>query len=386
MTKVTVRILAVLTVALDVSAAVFATWDGRPSRVVASLAGLVFTAVGYVIVRSQPRNTVGWAFLLGSLCNGFNTFGDAAGNLGLHQHWSPTLVRLVAWGTSWWWFCAIFLPITLSLSRFPDGAPLSPRWRWLDRLALTSMAVYSVCVAFAAWGLSAAELLGPNMPSPSGYRHVLIDISDGAAIVMLPCVLAAILSLILRWRRSDALGRLQIRWVALAGLVAIVIEITIDAFGALGDLANVAQTIGESLGFPLIAIAVGVAIRRYRLYEIDRIVSRTVGYVVVSALLVGTYIGIVALGSTFIPDRYGSVGVAAATVVVASLFVPVRRTIQRAVDRRFDRARYDGQRIVDDFAVYVRSEVGAVDLDAELLRTVRATVAPSHASVWLAPS
>ena len=374
-----------VTVALDLSAAVLAGWDGRPSRVVASLAGLTFTVVGYVIVRSQPRNTVGWAFLVGSLCNGLNTFGDAAGNLGLHQHWSPTLVRLIAWGTSWWWFTAIFLPITVSLSRFPVGAPLSPRWRWLDRLALIVMITYSLCVSIAAWGISARDMLGSNTPSTSGFRQVLLDISYGDAPVILPCVLGAIVSLILRWRRSDALGRLQIRWVAMAGLVAIVIEITIDVFGSLGDLEPVVQTIGESLAFPLIAIAVGIAIRRYRLYEIDRIVSRTVGYVVVSALLAATYLGIVALGSTFIPDRYGSLGVAAATVAVASLFVPVRRRIQRVVDRRFDRARYDGERIVDAFAVYVRSDLGATALDAELLRTVHATVAPSHASVWLAP-
>lgn len=150
-------------------------------------------------------------------------------------------------------------------------------------------------------------------------------------------------------------------------------------------LGDSGQTIVESFVFSLIAVATGVAILRYQLYEIDRIVSRTLAYATVTVLLGATYVGIVTLGAAVMPDAYGSIGVATATLAVAALFVPLRRRIQAVVDRRFNRSRYDAARTVDVFATSIRGDLTQAQLSGELLRTVQLAIAPTAASVWLVP-
>jgi hypothetical protein len=370
--------------AMTLAATVLAISLLNATDTVAALSEVIFPVVALAIMRAYPRNTVAWAFMVSGLLNSLNHLGEAVALVGLQHSWSPSVTGFGAWLTSWTWFPALFMLITIGLSHFPDGRAVSPRWRWLDLTSVTLMAITGLSFGLGAWGLPAAEMLASATPTPTGWRHVVFDLGFLGFTATVPCVLASIASLVVRWRRSTGIGRLQIRWVAAAGALAVVAEIGLDAAGTAGlHYGDEIQTIVETIVFRLIVIATGFAILRYRLYEIDRIVSRTVGYAVVTALLVGVYIGVAALAATVIPHRYGSVGVAAATLSVALLFVPLRHRTQHLVDRRFDRARYDGARTVESFATAIRNELSESELTSELVHTVQRALSPASASVWL---
>ncbi len=373
--------VAALAVLLDLAASVLAGIGGDAAGAVAALPYTAFPVVGFVIVRAQPRNAVGQVFLAAGVLLAINNAGGAGATTGAVLRFPGPLRHAfeVADGASW--LPGLFLVITVGLLHFPDGRPVSPWWRWVDVAALSAMAAFVVGIPVAAWDLPDGVLVSAVQPPADILLITFICLA-----VILPCVLGAVVSLVVRWRRSRGTARLQIRWVAAAGLVATVVEVVDDGLGTLGSpLPDAVQTLTESVGFSLVAVATGIAITRYRLYDIDRIISRTVGYAVLTALLVGTYVGVVALAGTVIPRRYGSVGVAAATLAVAALFVPIRRRIQRAVDRRFDRTRYDADRTVDAFAATLRTDLSPTDLHAALLATVARAVAPAAAGLWLPP-
>jgi hypothetical protein len=199
---------------------------------------------------------------------------------------------------------------------------------------------------------------------------------------MFGAVLLAMLSLVLRFRRAGATERRQLTWF----LYATVVNALIIIFdGALGLLPPLVSQVVSSVGFALLPVAVGVAMLRYRLYEIDRIVSRTVSYGLLTAGLVGLYLLVVALLRPLLEPFTGSstLAVAASTLAVAAAFNPARRRLQAAVDRRFDRARYDAARAVDAFAARLRNQVDLDEVTAGLRDTVVATVAPTRVAVWL---
>jgi hypothetical protein len=378
------KAVAAVTVLLSVLAAVLDIIDHSASNTFAALGELVFPIVGLVIARSQPRNTVAWTFLVSGLLNAINLAGQAVTDLGLAHGWPEGVQFFGAWCTGWTWFPALFVIITIGLLHFPNGQPVSPRWRWADRVAVATMGLWIVAVGVATWGLPASELQSNSSPQPHGWRAVVWSGVYLAFLLIVLVALTAIASLVVRWRRSSPVEKTQIRWVVAAGALAVLAEIALDVLPELGVPVNgVAQTLIESAAFGLIAVATGFAILRHHLYEIDRIISRTVGYAVVTALLAGVYFGIVAAAGTIIPPAYGSVGVAAATLAVAALFVPVRRRIQSAVDRRFNRARYDAARTINSFASAIRTELSQVELTDQLLRTVHLALAPASSSVWL---
>jgi hypothetical protein len=183
-------------------------------------------------------------------------------------------------------------------------------------------------------------------------------------------------SMIVRFRRSGREQRLQLKWFMYASIVAAVVILTVGEFSN-GPLPAV------EIVFPLVPVAVGIAILKYRLYDIDRLISRTLAYAIVTGLLVGVYAGLVLLATQVFGFRT-PVAVAAATLAAAALFAPVRRRVQHLVDRRFNRVRYDADRTASEFAARLRD---AVDLDAvraDLLAVVNRAVEPAHLSVWIA--
>ena len=198
----------------------------------------------------------------------------------------------------------------------------------------------------------------PDLPNPTGLRHLSPRLygpfGDSTWILGFVLLLLAVASVVLRYRRSAAEERLQLKWFAYAAAV--------------------------SLG--LIPVAIGVAVLKYRLYAIDRIISRTVSYVLVTGLVVGVYLGCIALLSQVRPIR-GSVGIAASVLVAAALFNPLRRRVQAAVDRRFDRAGYDAERVVTGFSERLREQVNLDVLGADLIGVVQHVLAPEHVSLWL---
>jgi hypothetical protein len=265
---------------------------------------------------------------------------------------------------------------------FPDGHLLSPRWRWVVLLSVAVLASAAVSQIFGPDPIGRSGLPNPfYVPALSGLTEVL-----GTAVPLL-AILAlgtAALAMIVRYRRGDEVERQQLKWL-IAGPCVAGISFSIAFMVPSPVVSDVAFYIAliALLAMPL---AIGAAILRYRLYEIDRIIGRTIGWALISGLLVGSFAGlVVGLQAVLVDVTQGqTLAVAASTLVAFALFQPVRRTVQAAVDRRFDRARYDAYRTADSFADRLRNEVDLDTLAAELEGTVSTAVRPTSASLWLA--
>jgi multidrug transporter EmrE-like cation transporter len=226
----------------------------------------------------------------------------------------------------------------------------------------------------------------PSVPNPTGRRgpaNVPAAGSFGVWALIGVCLLLAAASLFVRYRRSAGEERLQLKWFAYAtivsvGLLAALLPLAVGSTN--GQVAyDVAIVAGIGMALP---VAIGTAILKYRLYAIDRIISRTVSYALVTGAVAGVYLGCVALLTRVLPFR-GSVGIAVAVLATAALFNPLRRRVQAAVDQRFDRARYDAERVVAQFSVQLREEVDLDVLGADLLGVVHHVLAPTHLALWL---
>jgi hypothetical protein len=275
----------------------------------------------------------------------------------------------------------MFFLVAMLFLFFPDGRIPARRWRWL--VAITAGAAAYVLVGAALrpgpfpyypW------LENPLSPPPNGLETAW-EAMYGLTVL---CVAIAALSLIGRWRRAGLIERAQLKWVAAAAGVVTAAMITYgvgagpNSFSEAGDFA-----VGVSL--TLFPIAIGIAVLRYRLYEIDRLISRTIGWAVVTGVLVGSFVLLVlGLQAVLAPLTGGStLAVAGSTLVVAALFAPVRSRVQRAVDRRFDRSRYDGERLLADFGERLRDEVDLVTISRDARATVDAAVRPTSVGLWL---
>ncbi len=342
-----------------------------------------FPVVGLVITRQQPRNAVAWCFLVSTVLLSMEKIGDELARYGLRHSWPGALIRTFAWAQAWAWFPGLFLIVTVALLRFPNGELLGTRWRWVERASFFGMAVWSVCIGAVGAVVPVRELVSSDSPHPHGVVAVLYLTGVSMFAIVAVCVLCSLASLIVRYRRSSFVGREQTRWVLFAATVAVTIEIGIDVWGSFGSTTDWAQSLGEGIGFALIAIAIGVAITRYKLYEIERIVSRTVTYLVVLAVLVGVYVGVIVVLANLVPADLGQVGVAAATLVASIVAVPLTRRVRGLVDRRFNRARFDQERVVAAFAARLRARPEKGDIPDELMTVLGRTVQPSHAAIWL---
>jgi hypothetical protein len=372
---------------LLVASVVLASVAHDPASVVGAVFYAAFPVVGLVITRHQPRNSVGWCFLVSPILLGIEKVGDEATALGLRRHWASGITHLAAWAQAWAWFPGLFVLITVGLLRFPNGRLLGARWRWVERASYLAMGVWIVGLGVVAALIPSNELASSQAPHPRGWKAVVFAIAEAMFFVIIVCVLASLGSLVLRYRRGGVIEREQSRWVLSAAVIAIVIEIGLDVSGSfVSGTPDWVQTLGEGIGFALIAIATGVAITRYKLYEIERIVSRTVSYAVVLVVLAGIYVGILVALTGLVPADLGQVGVAAATLLVSIVAVPLTRRVRRVVDRRFDRSRFDAEGVASAFAARLRARPERGDVPTDLLTVVQRTVAPAHASVWMMPT
>jgi len=279
----------------------------------------------------------------------------------------------------------------LMLLYFPTGRGLGGRWTWIERVMVTLVALGSAGQLFKdapmqlngplPEGVAPIVVANPLvLPGPVGAILTLLShLLDNATV---PLILVGPLSLFVRYQRSSVATREQIKWITYTGAVSFTIVVASNfVSGALSDWLWVAGIV--SLG--LLPIAIALAIFRYRLYDIDVLIRRTLIYAALSAVLLVAYVAGVALLQTVLaPLTAGSgVAVAISTLAVVALFQPVRRRIQAAVDRRFYRGKYDAERTLDSFAGRLRDEVDLESVRAELLTAVGETLQPSHASVWL---
>jgi hypothetical protein len=346
---------------------------------------LAFATVGAVAVRGQPRNPVGWLLLAFGLLASLGALtGVAAFTLLVRVAASP-LGLFVAWLGLWLWGLA-FAAGGLGLLRFPDGGLPSPRWRlaeWVVLLGAAGMVVFGVLV----WPYRGMALLDTTedatLIGPLAAAALPI-----ASAVLFTGILLCLVSLVVRFWRSRGIERLQLKWLSFAVGVAVALHYGVGPVERLFDVeAAWLNELVLTLAILAIPLSIAIAVTRHGLYEIDRIVSRTVSYALVTVVLVAVYAGsVVGLRAVLDPVVGDSdLAIAGSTLVVAAAFGPVRRRAQALVDRRFNRRRYDAQQAAARFAQRLR---GAVDLDevaGDLRTTVATTVQPAQLSLWLVP-
>ena len=338
---------------------------------------VIYAAVGVVVARAQPGNPVGWILLVFIL---LITVGMDAGYYAvlaytLGHHGLPLAQVAVVLEPLWGPGVALF-PLVILL--FPDGRLMSRRWRWV----LWAYAGLCACVLTAIFGQTIAAVADHDVRLDSFGDVQSTSHPPGWAVVFLVPIVVIWLSFVARqvlsWRRSTGERRQQLKWLACGA------AITLVSFAVSQALPT--SAVGQLFGIGVVAlpVSIGVGILKYRLYEIDRIISRTLAYAVVTGLLVGVYAGLVLL-ATQVLSLSSPVAVAASTLAAAALFSPLRRRVQRAVDRRFNRARYDADKIVAAFAAQLKD---VVDLDAvrdDLAAVVQNALEPAHVLVWIRP-
>jgi MFS family permease len=345
---------------------------------------LLFGGVGALVVNRQPSNAVGWLLWLIGVLIGLSIASTTfvAWSLSAFDAQLPGTV-VASWITQWAFsptlvIALLFLPLLV-----PDGRLPSRRWRWALGFAVVT------AVAAGLPDMLQPGPLGPTgVPNPTGWPGdpALLDALRGfnsiSPILAFPVVVA---SAVVRYRRGSAIERQQLKWFGATAVLAVIsLSVAVlapEPYGVLGFF-------GAMVAVALLPVAVGAAILRYRLYAIDRLVSRTIAWAVLTGLLAATFVGLVlGLQQVFASITGAStLAVAASTLVVAAMFQPLRARVQRAVDRRFDRARYDADRIVAAFADRLRDRVDLGAVEADLDVVVRETVAPTILGLWLRPS
>jgi hypothetical protein len=344
---------------------------------------LGLATIGLVLALRRPGNPIGWLYLAtGLVWSLWAPSSPWLDYLVRGHHPLPLAARLAAASGQFYWAPAITLGVTLPALLLPDGRLRSPRWRVVMAVSLTSAVAALVGGSLARGRLDQLPIDNPlGLPGAAG--------TAAAAIAILGVILhwgslpPAALCVVLRFRASRGVERQQLRWVA-AGAAGGVVGLLLAGLGGFGLLPAGLEFFGF-LGLLLPPVGIAVAVLRYRLWELDRLVSRTVTYALVTGLLVLPYVAIV-LTVTRLTRGASGLAVAAATLAAAAAFQPLRRRVQDAVDRRFARRRYDAARTVEAFAARLRQQVDLDALLGELLTVVEQTVEPTRASLWLRPT
>jgi hypothetical protein len=346
------------------------------------LAFSAYMATGVMIILRRPGNAMGWILsstgllvMVGALAGEYVAHVLEAGMV------DPPALTPAAWLAEWYWFPTLALVLFFTPLLFPDGTPVSRRWRPVLWLGITVTGVITVMAALSE-NLGEPDFSLPNPIGVAGMPDVEAStIGDTLFILLAVLILSAAASVVVRYRRSRGDERQQLKWFTFAAVVTALIPLTEDLVASLEDV-SVETDLLFAAAISLLPIAIGVAIFRYHLYAIDRLISRTVAYAVVAAVLVSVYAGCaLALGS--LVGRDNPLAVAGATLAAAALFNPVRRRVQEFVDRRFNRSRYDATRVVDGFASRLREEVDLDGLTTDLTGVVGRTLHPASLSLWL---
>ena len=369
-------------------------WGTPGIQAILLLPPLAFTAVGTVVVLRQPANRIGWVCLGIGL---FLSLGNGAGPYGSYGRLTGSAplpgADFFTWLNDWTWLPAIGSVGTFLLLLFPNGRLLSPRWRVVAWASAAVIVIATLSEAFHPGTLPSA----PGVDNPysiDAAAHVPGRLPGGANVLLAPCFFAAAASLVLRFRRARGRERLQVKWCAsAAALMALLFAVAVTA-NLVAGLLDAGRPLGlrvvedavstSVLGLPL---AIGIAVLRHDLYEIDVVINRTLVYGALTASLAAVYLGLVLLFHLVLSPltRESDLAVAVSTLAVAALARPARRRIQVLVDRRFYRRKYDAVRTLERFGARVRDEVELDSLSAELRAVVADTMQPAHVSLWLRP-
>jgi hypothetical protein len=355
----------------------------------------VFVVPGYAtvgaVIAARRRNRIGWLLLAFGLASALLVLAESYFVRGaMVTPGSLPAVGVVGWFSLVLWPSG-FLLLCLLWLLFPDGRLPSPRWR---PVALALVVSWSAVILSNAFAPGTTTQLGVRFTNPMGIAVLghpgWKAVAQGAAVIAVVTLGAAALAPLLRFRRADLVQRQQLKWFAFViGICATSALVANALIGVLPVVATVLWGVvyaGVVVGLPA---AMGLAILRYRLYDIDRLINRAMVYATLTAVLgLGYAAAVLVLGQLFgrVGERTPSWAVAGATLTVAALFRPARRRIQQVVDRRFNRRKYNTAKIVQAFSAQLRDEVDLDALSAELLAVVDQTIQPTRASLWLRPS
>jgi hypothetical protein len=365
---------AAVSVALIIAGLVLAYVDRR--LVPASLTVWSFSSVsgqvvnltvpvwGFVLASRRPENRIGWLFLVAGLALGLNGFSIA---YALHalvvDHGSLPAGRLFAWLSNWAWMIPTVLLAFLFLL-FPTGRLRSRRWlaaAWFVGGAFALMTAGNLVQATRLWS-------DPFSSQLQGGPPVMF------AILLPAALLVSVAAIVVRFVKSSGEERLQLKWFAAAALLVVA--------ALIASIFSAAVSAVQNLTLLCVYAAIAMAVLKYRLYDIDRIISRTLAYAIVTGLLVGVYAGLVLLATRVLPIS-SPVAVAGATLAAAALFSPLRRRVQQVVDRRFNRARYDADQTIAAFAARLKDAVELDSIRDDLAGVVHQALEPAHVSVWI---
>jgi hypothetical protein len=346
------------------------------AAVIFPLALTVSAVVGGLVASRRPQNPVGWFFLGSAGC-----FALAEVAAGYASYGLPG-AQAMAWLLSWLWLPGVTLLLCFLPLYFPDGRLVSPRWRWVVRLALFFSVGGTIISA-----LSPGEIQEEGIVNPLGIealRPVFELLSTLMFVVYFALLFASAASLVVRFRRSGSVERQQIKWLALAALAIPVWFLTnAPVQAAAPDVFIVVDALVVSA---LIPLAAGMAILRYRLYDIDLVINRALVYGALTAVLVAIYlVSVVVLRGLVFGFTGGSsqLVVVASTLTIATLFNPLRWRLQGFIDRLFYRRKYDAARTLETFGARLRNETDLDELNEDLVSVVHETLQPEHASLWL---
>ena len=358
---------------------------------VGAVLGVAFSAVGGVIASQRPANPIGWLFLAVGLSQGFDSFDTQYGRYALVTNpGSLPGGPLMVWMASWTFVPGLGLAATLTLLLFPTGRLPSPRWRWVTWAVAAAIALMVVPPAVVLWPMKGRALVGGADPAQIAGGWVL-SLEELGLLLIVACMIASAISLVVRFRRAGGQERQQMKWLTYAGVVFVIIFVSslfIPRPLRASEMWPVASLVLLVTVYPSIPVAVGVAIMRHRLYDIDLLINRTLVYGTLTASLVAIYFGgIVLLQRVFVvfTGQQSTLAVVASTLLIAALFNPLRKRIQSFIDRSFYRRKYDARKTLEAFSTKLRDETDLEALSGDLVEVVTETMQPVYVSLWLRP-
>jgi hypothetical protein len=355
-----------------------------------AIQGLVFAIPAALIVARQPRNTIGWLLMFPAVAL---TLGELIGSyLQSASAVHPTLAfLLLAWFSGWSWVLYIF-PLFLIVLLFPSGQPPTKRWNWVGAAVILWGILF---ILLASSGKIIQPNVGPQLPNPLGFLsfEVVQQLVGPWQVGLVALTALCMAAPFARYRRGSAVERAQIKWLMYVGGVFAGIYI-IGGFGLnLGGSDSFASNVFNiliALTAACIPVAIAIAVLRYRLWDIDVIIQRTLLYTLLTGALALIYFGGVVLlqklFSGILQVSNTSLNIVISTLAIAALFNPLRQRLQNFVDRRFYRQKYDAEQAITRFSSTARDEVDMERLAGELLEVVEATMQPKEISLWLKSS
>jgi hypothetical protein len=369
--------------------------SSRPIYDIRPVSSIVYSVLAVLIISRHPRNTVGWLFLVVGFFSAVVTLDVG---LYLKPYISSELVHgLVAWVGHLAWIPAFMIPITLVLQFFPDGRLPSRRWWPITAATLMGMCGFIVSFAFYPWPWETQGIFDTNNPfgivGSEGFFEVLFNLSIFAFAIGM---IGSLVAVVVRFTRSQGVERIQMKWLvytAVIGISAMLLSRFVLGFynNSISDLAFLTNNNPISdfifLSLPiLLAIAIGIAILRYRLFDIDIIIRRTLQYTLLTAILALIYFGLVVTFQGIFSaagNQQSPVIIVISTLVIAGLFNPLRIRIQNYIDRRFYRKKYHAEQALAKFAATARDEVDMDKITIALLEIVQETMQPKSVGLWL---